>query len=431
MARKRRAVERASVRQTIADRIVAGLLVILAASGLMSVLPGQSQAAVSRFACRVGSLGLGTCQASALDLGTEQLNEPRCGVLANLDQTLPEVRVKNIVTASGIAVQVDSARSGDAYVQVGAMDGSEPPFLLAGEVRGSRTLIPGVELPSQTEWFLPGGQGADTIVEAVDDRHREWVQRRSSLAVVSALLDRGGRDVPEPTTLVSRIQLDDNVLPHITAPAPAPPRRVPLSPGEQRRSQTSWVAVTPRQPALLEFNRITRETSVVAPLDGTFDRLPISGSVRWTRDSTGAVTSVVLGLVSTGRLAAKETLMAGRPTGIAYVSVPVRTATERNLAAAWLSDRAGFTLGLDALLGLRAPDPKDQLTSFLTKAATVTVLRYSGVDARGADDRVRHELTSRRRVEAPGVRLVMASEVSPQPSGIVRVLGAAPTCAAP
>ena len=431
MARKRRAVERASVRQTITDRIIAGLLVLLAASGLMSILPGQSQAAVSRLACRVGSLGLGACQADGIDLGIEQLNPPRCTVLATLDRTVPEVRVKRVTTTSGLPVEIDSARSGDSFVRIGGVDGSAPPLALAGDTRGARLLIPGAEVPSQAEWFLPGGQGADNIVDAVDDRHRQWVQRRSSLAVVSALLDRGGRDIPDPTTLISRVQLDANVLPRETEAAPAPPRQGRLSDGEKRRAGRSWVAVTPGETALVQFNRISRETSVVAGVQGRFEQAAVSGAVRWTRDSSGAVTSVVLALVSDGALAAHEPLNSTRSMGIAYITVPVTTAAERDLAAVWLSDRAGFTLGLSALLGLQAPSPKDQLTSFLTRAATVTILRYTGLGTQQANDRVRQELVAMRRVEQPQTKLLLASEIDPQPNGTARVLATVPSCTAP
>lgn len=431
MARKRRAVERASVRQTIADRIIAGLLVLLAASGLMSILPGQSQAAVSRLACRVGSLGLGTCQTDTLDLGTEQLNPPRCTVLATLDRTVPEVRVKHLTTANGLPVEIDSARSGDSFVRIGEVDDSAPPLALAGDVRGTRALIPGAEVPSQAEWFLPGGQGADSIVDAVDDRNRQWAQRRSSLAVVSALLDRGGRDIPAPTTLVSRVQLDAAVLPRGSETAPAPPRQGKLSDGDKRRTGKSWVAVSPSKTALVQFNRISRETSVVAAVQGRFEKADVSGAVRWTRDSSGAVTSVVLALVSDGALAAHEPLNSTRSLGIAYITVPVSTAAERDLAAAWLSDRAGFTLGLGALLGLEAPSAKDQLTSFLTRAATVTILRYAGLETEQANSRVSQELVAMRRVERPEAKLLLASEIDPQPNGTARVLTTVPSCTAP
>lgn len=431
MARKRRAVERASVRQLVTDRIIAGLLVLLAASGLMSILPGQSQAAVSRLACRVGSLGLGTCRTDTLDLGTEQLNPPRCTVLATLDQTVPEVRVKNLTTAAGLPVEIDSARSGDSFVRVGGIDESAPPLALAGDVRGPRALIPGAEVPSQAEWFLPGGQGADAIVDAIDDRHRQWVQRRSSLAVVSALLDRGGRDIPEPTTLLSRVQLDENVLPHGAEAAPTPPRQGQLSDGEKRRAGRSWVAVAPSPPALVQFNRISRETSVVAAVQGRFERAEVSGAVRWTRDSNGAVTSVVLALISEGALAAHEPLNSTRSTGIAYIAVPVSTPAERDLAAAWLSDRAGFTLGLGALLGLETPSAKDQLASFLTRAATVTILRYAGLPTEQANARVSQELAAMRRVERPESKLLLASEIDPQPNGTARVLATVPSCTTP
>lgn len=90
MARRRRAVERASHRQAIVDRVVIGVLVVVATSGLMSLLPAQSQIAVSRFACRAGSLGLGSCGSSTQSLGSDQLAPPRCPILARFDRALPE-----------------------------------------------------------------------------------------------------------------------------------------------------------------------------------------------------------------------------------------------------------------------------------------------------------------------------------------------------
>ena len=48
-------MERASQRQAAADRIVIAVLVVVAASGLMSLLPGEHQASVFRFVCRIGS----------------------------------------------------------------------------------------------------------------------------------------------------------------------------------------------------------------------------------------------------------------------------------------------------------------------------------------------------------------------------------------
>ena len=68
MARRRRAVERATFRRTVTDRVVVLVLVVVTASGLMSVLPGSSQRLVSRTACRAVSLGLGACGAAGLDL---------------------------------------------------------------------------------------------------------------------------------------------------------------------------------------------------------------------------------------------------------------------------------------------------------------------------------------------------------------------------
>src|SRR4051794_31766449 len=113
---RRRAVERASRRQNLIDRIVVGILVVVALSGLMSVLPAYTQVAVSRFACRVGSLGLGSCGAAGIDLENAQLAPARCTVLATLDKTLPEVRAEQLTTRQGLPLVVSQARSGDVFV---------------------------------------------------------------------------------------------------------------------------------------------------------------------------------------------------------------------------------------------------------------------------------------------------------------------------
>ena len=114
--------------------------------------------------------------------------------------------------------------------------------------------------------------------------------------------------------------------------------------------------------------------------------------------------------------------------------VPVRTAAEQDLAQSWLSDPAGFRVRLDELLGLAPADPNNQLTSFLTRAATVTVLRYGGVVEGGALEQVRAELTTGRRAEwataaAEPAPLLAAGQVAPQPTNVARRLMLDPTCA--
>ena len=99
VAARRRAVERAALRRTAIDRVVTGVLVVVAAAGLMSVLPGSSQRAVSRTSCQVATLGLGACGDPGLDLADVALAPPRCLTLAALDDALPEVRVRRLVAA--------------------------------------------------------------------------------------------------------------------------------------------------------------------------------------------------------------------------------------------------------------------------------------------------------------------------------------------
>jgi len=435
LARRRRAVERASHRQAIVDRIVIGVLVVVAASGLMSLLPAQSQIAVSRFACRAGSLGLGSCGSSAWSLGSDQLAPPRCPILARFDRALPEVQVHRTVTADGLDLEISSARSGDTYLQIGTEDGSAPPFLLDGEPRAMREVLPGASVSTHGEWYLPKGDGADSVLEAVAASHAQWVRRRSALAVLAMASGRAGRTIPPPTALQSQVRLDAAVLPSSrdegSSPGPSTPTGLPAGLG------TSQVSALTSLPALLTFNRITQTSSLVFSVSGVVRDSPVVGSVRETRDPTGAVTSVLLAVVSTGQLVSREPRPAGTSqgsqgfggtVGVAYIALSVTSADERDLVSRWLSDPAGFRLGLDELLGLRPPNVSDQLTSYLTRAATVTVLRYSGVDAARAAQQVSQEVVSLRRVDWAGAKLLAVGEVAPQPTRAARVLVTDRTC---
>lgn len=405
------------------------MLAVVAASGLMSVLPGQSQVAVSRFACRVASLGLGACGAAGVDLQNAGLNPPRCTALATLDSSIPEVRVNHLSTRDGLPVTISSARSGDVWVQLGPDDDAAPPFLLDGGSRPSLNVVPGVQLPSSVEWFLPSGQGLDDLVAAVHDRHQQWVQRRSALAVLTAARSRADRQIPSPTVLVSQVRLGEPVLPtYPNQPAvprsgsEPPPRPVPSAP-------VNAVSIVPGSTAVTVINRVTRELSTVAPVAGVLNATAVTGTLRWTRDATGGVTSVVLAVVSPGALVQGELIGPGTSTGVAYISVPVRTAPERVLAQRWLSDSRGFSLQLDELLGLRRADPDDQLVSFLTRAAQVTTLRYAGIEPEQTQRRVASELTTLRRVDWPGTQLVAASTIAPAPDGSPRSVLLDPQCA--
>jgi hypothetical protein len=114
--------------------------------------------------------------------------------------------------------------------------------------------------------------------------------------------------------------------------------------------------------------------------------------------------------------------------GVAYIALSANSDDERDLVSQWLSDPAGFRLGLDELLGLRPPNVSDQLTSYLTRAAAVTILRYSGVDAARVAQQVSQEVVSLRRVEWAGARLLVVGEVAAQPTRAARVLETDRTC---
>jgi hypothetical protein len=306
VARTRRAVERAARRQLVTDRIVVGILVVVAASGLMSVLPAYGQVALSRLACRVASLGLGACGAVKIDLENTQLAPARCTTLGTLDKFLPEVRVEQITTAQGLLVTISQARSGDVFVQLGGPDPSAPPDVLAGEVRGQRELLSGAVVSAQAEWLLPRGQGLDELVIATYDRHQRWVERRSALALLGSDLLGAPQQIPAPALLTSQVRLDQQRLPRfpdgLGVPRISPstqPSRLPLATVDQ-------LAIEPTEPAALVVNRITGESSTVAALRGTVARRPVTGSLRLTRNSDGAIRSLLIAVVSLNRLVPGE-----------------------------------------------------------------------------------------------------------------------------
>src|SRR5918998_3702711 len=220
---RRRAVERATRRQNVTDRIVVGILFVVALSGLMSVLPAYTQVAVSRFACRVGSLGLGSCGEPGINLENTQLTPARCLILADLDKVLPEVRVEQVTTSQGLPVTIGQARSGDVFVALGDGDQPDAPDLLAGETRPSRTVLPGVTVPGRAEWFLPRGQGLDQLVTAAHGQHQQWFERQSALALVGTRLFGPHQEVPPAALLFSQVRLDEPRLPRFGDQA-APPQ---------------------------------------------------------------------------------------------------------------------------------------------------------------------------------------------------------------
>jgi hypothetical protein len=439
---RRRAVERATRRQNLIDRIVVGILVVVALSGLMSVLPTYTQVAVSRFACRVATLGLGSCGTAGIDLENTQLAPARCTMLATLDQSLPEVRVEQLTTRQGLPVVVSQARSGDVFVELGATgqptapggSGGVPPVwdtapdLLAGEPRPQRTIMSGVTVPAQAEWYLPRGQGLDQLMIAAHNKHQQWVERRSALALVGSRLFGADSEIPPPAVLFSTVRLDQQRLPRFVD-GPVPPRtdRIPARP-RGPEAAVNRLHLDPGVPALATVNRISRSTATVASLRGTLRRQPVTGTVRWTRNADGVVTSVLVAVVAPGRMVPQEHLGSLPGPGVAYISIPVSTVPEQRLVSTWLSDPAGLTIPLEELLQLRPAKSSDQLGSFLTRAATVTILRYAFVQPTELQARVTTELATQRRQEWTSIRMVAASSIAPQPSGGPRQIVEDPSC---
>lgn len=435
MAPRRRAVERATIRRTVVDRLVVLVLVVLAASGLMSILPSQSQVAVSRLGCRAVSLGLGACGAPGLDLQDTQLTESRCAALSTLDTVLPEVRVRELTAAQALPVVISTERSGDMFVQLGPLGQLgppgqlAPPALLEGEARASTDVSGGVSVPLEAEWYLPRGQGLEQLVVAVQDGHHLDVQRRSALALVSRMLGRRAREVPPPSVLYSQVRLDGSLWPR-SLDRPAPPPQRAGGPDRTRvpTATSSSVTVSTSTPASSTYNRVTHESAVVASLTGRLGQQPVTGAVRWTRDAQGAVTSVLVAVVAPGRLAPGEPGASLPGPGVAYLSIPVSTAPEQALVESWFAGPGPLTIPLDELLGLRVPPAGDQLGSFLTRAATITILRYGLVEPGELQQRVSAELRGLRRQEWEGVRMVGAGTIAPQPTGVGRKVLADPGC---
>ncbi|HZA72628.1 MAG TPA: hypothetical protein VE476_06915 [Propionibacteriaceae bacterium] len=428
MSPRRRAVERATRRQMLTDRIVIGTLVVVALSGMMSVLPAYTQVAVSRFACRVGSLGLGSCGAPGINLGNSQLAPARCTVLGTLDEALPEVRVEQVTTSQGLPVTISQARSGDVYV---ALDGAEqpsPPDLLAGETRALRTVLPGVAVPGQAEWYLPRGQGLDQLVTAAHGEHQQWFERQSALALVGSRLFGPHQEVPPPALLFSEVRLDEPRLPRFGDRA-APPR-TDRSPKRQTGpvAAVNSLRLDPKVPGLAVVNRISGTAATVASLRGTLRQRPVTGALRWTRNADGVITSVLVTVVGNFRMAPGERLGSLPGPAVAYISIPVTTPPEQRLVQAWLADPVGVTVPLSELLGLRPARTSDQLGSFLTRAATVTILRYAFVAPQDLQARALGELATLRRQDWTGIRMVAASSIAPQPSGGRRQIVEDPSC---
>lgn len=411
---RRRAVERAVRRRDVTDRLLVAVIVVVAASGLMSTLPAAAQVSVGRIACRVGSLGLGSCGADPIALLDPQLAPPRCSALAALDQTLPEVRVSETVTAEGLRIQTRTPRSGESVLHLGADPTDDPPLLMAGESRGSDEVLPGVEVDRWADWYLPGGQGGDVVVAAAQEWHRQWLQQRSSLAALGAVFGSSGREMPEPTLLHSRVWTGVSQLPTSTVAA-------------RTGTTQNRVVVRPNVAGHLMTNRITGNSVLTIAVSGTWAGRPVTGAASWRRNGSGAVQAVTVAVVSDRALVRGEPALPSDSAEVAYITIPISSDVERRLVERWLSSASGFVLPLTGLLGLSQPKPTDQLATYLTRAATVTVVRY-GTNRLWLSDQVTQQLIASQRVDWPDVTLTEAFTVAPQPNGAVRTLVADPEC---
>lgn len=427
MARRIRSVEQAYRRQKLVDRIVVGVLVVASAAGLMSILPGGAQSDVRRLGCQIGSLGLGACGQQVGTTTAVPLGDPLCPELEQLDSYLPEVSATPFTLPDGLNGRLLRSRAGDITIDFGrsATDlPTDPPDLLDGAQRGTRQLMPGVTVPDDAEWWEPGGQGTDGVLQAVVDAHRHYRQQRSALALFAAL-DNGHDQIPDPTIVYSSTRLDRATLPS------AEP--LPTTPDLDR-----WVRIDPATPAVIAYNKVTQETSLVARISGSLDGQPTSGALRLTRDAAGRPTQILLAFASAAPPTPNQSTplqpaQHERTESVSYVQIPVTTDAERTLADQWLSGSDGFTLDLSPLLGWTTPTAKDQLDAWLSRAAQVTVLT-SATDSPSPESATTAaaaqavtELTTLRRSQQT-TRLHEVTVVAPQPDGSRRVPVIDPQC---
>ncbi|MFC7624059.1 hypothetical protein [Microlunatus sp. GCM10028923] len=414
MARLRRPVEREGLRQRVVDRLIAVGLAAVAIAGLMSFAFGPRQAAVSRAACLIGSLGLATCRDELPSFEPVRLGEPRCRFLAELDPALPEVRTETVTLPSGLSLTTSRARSGDVWVQAGPPTATDPPAVLDGEQRRARYPAPGLEVPAHTEWLLPPGADLRQLATALQVRHDQEVRSRSAMALFARLVHPvGGPELPAPTVRYSRLSLD-------SAPFP-----VPLETSESVPGKDDHLALDRGRPAMTAYRTTQRELAVIAPIAGEVDGRPVAGVVRWIRDEESRLTGVLIMVVADGSLI-KSAPELEKSISVGYVGLPIRTDGERELAERWLSDRAGFGVSTRELFGLAAP--KDRLTGWLSRAATVTVLRYRGIASATALGRASEEVRLARRADWPEARLVSVQQVAPRPDGTARTAVDDPGC---
>ncbi|MGY4719245.1 hypothetical protein [Naumannella cuiyingiana] len=411
---RRRSVEQANRRRGVLDRVVVALLIVLALSGAMSLLPGTGQATVARTACQVTSLGLSSCSSLFPETVPSQLGPPRCRLLAEFDQVIPEVRDTSVTSAAGVPVVISTARDGDATLRLPGSD-APPPDMLAGQPRESWEPTPGVIVPTAAGWALPGGQGGEAVIAAIDAGHRRWLQDRSALALLSALLDGGGYRVPPPTLYTSRIDLTQS--PFLSPAEPAPPAGV----------GGLTLAIQPGTPAVMQFNTATGTSRVTARLRGGTDEQPLAGAVQVTRDPAGQVTRIVIATGSADRL------LPGKPVGQAdawatVVSVPVKTAAERDLANAWLGAPSGFAVDLAPLLGHRPAADANRREQWLVRGAAAFSLGLAGPGAAPTTERLVRELSGNERREDPAVRLLQAEQIRPDPTSGRRQATADTSC---
>lgn len=419
-----RSIERTQRRGKALDRTIAILLVVLGLTGTLSLLPSHAQSSVGRLACQIGSLGLSNCIDSTAEAAARSLAPAQCRTLARLDEVIPEAQVTSLTTASGVPLTWSTTRSGEDRLRFAA--DAEVPDLISGQGRSLSDPTAGVTLTMPSEWFLPGGQGGQELVEAIDAEHRRWVQQRSALALLSGVLDSSGWEIPEPTIL--RSHQDPRVSPLPTATGQDEP---------PRPKSGRWLAIDTDRSAEVSVNTTTAQSNLTVPLQGELDGEDITGRLRWTINSVGEITEVVIGFTTAQDPFAEDASEedadgaenAATPSGpaaadaltdVVYLSIPVRTRDERQVTLDWLTREGGVMIDLGTAMSTQVPAAEDRFGSFLARSATIVSLTYTGVSVGAADAQLGEQFALDERGPWEEADLVEARQMDPQPVRVSR-----------
>ena len=161
--------------------------------------------------------------------------------------------------------------------------------------RGRQEVLPGVDVSTSADWFLPGGQGGDIVVAAALEQHRQWLQHRSSLAPLGAVFGSSGRELPSPDPAPQ-----SGLARRGAAAGPGARPRPFLTPG------TGWCC-EPTSPRTWSPTASTGTACSPISVTGTWAGQPVTGAASWRRAASGEVEQVTVAVV------AARTLVKGEP----------------------------------------------------------------------------------------------------------------------